>query len=114
MSTTRADMLSVTLYMKPGCHLCDEAEAMLDNLRPRYAHRLERIDINTDPELRQRYGELIPVLVLGELEYPAPLSRATIEHGLQRATRVAGDSGTSATTQAQNTLNSETRPKARR
>jgi len=114
MTGTRANMPSVKLYMKPGCHLCDEAEAMLDNLRPRYAHALERIDINTDPELRQRYAELIPVVVLGELESPAPLTRATLEHALERATHATSDSGTNATTQAQAPPTTEIRPKARR
>lgn len=110
-------MLSVKLYMKPGCHLCDEAEAILESLRPRYAHTLERIDINTDPELRQRHGELIPVLVLGELEYPAPLSRATIEQVLQRATSATsapGHSGTNSATEAQSAPDNETRPTVRR
>jgi hypothetical protein len=68
-----------------GCHLCDEAEAELNRLQPRYAHTLERIDIDTDAELMRRYGEQIPVLVMREREYAAPLTREVIEHALAEA-----------------------------
>jgi glutaredoxin len=117
MSTTRADMLSVRLYMKPGCHLCEEAEATLESLRPRYAHTLERIDISSDAELRRRYGEIIPVLVLGGVEYAAPLSRASIEQAFYQATQVtstqaARASSVPSTTQAHTTPNREPRPQA--
>ena len=92
MSCTETHLLSVKLYLKAGCHLCEQAEATLDDLRSRYAHTLERIDINTEPDLLRRYAELIPVLVVAGREYPAPLSRATIEQALARATQLDGDS----------------------
>jgi hypothetical protein len=72
--------------MKSGCHLCAEAQTELDRLRPRYAHALECVDIQTDDELLQRYGESIPVLVVQGREYPAPLSREAIELALAEAT----------------------------
>jgi hypothetical protein len=71
--------------MKAGCHLCEQAEAELDRLRRRYPHRLERVDISADAELTRRYGERIPVLVIREREYAAPLSAAQIERALQDA-----------------------------
>ena len=46
----------VTLYGKPGCHLCDEARAALAGFDVR------EVDITTDPGLYARYGEQIPVV----------------------------------------------------
>ena len=85
MSDVERNMLSVKLYMKAGCHLCEEADSELSRLRARYAHTLERVDINSDDALIERYGERIPVLVVGEREYAAPLSHDIIEHALASA-----------------------------
>ena len=46
----------VTLYGKPGCHLCDEARAALAELDVR------EVDVSADPRLHARYGERIPVV----------------------------------------------------
>jgi hypothetical protein len=54
----------VVLYAKPGCHLCDEARAVVADVRTRHAFELEEVDISTDPELHRSYGERIPVLEL--------------------------------------------------
>jgi hypothetical protein len=107
-------MISVKLYLKAGCHLCEEAEAILEHLRPRYPHSLERVDIRSDPELCRQYGELIPVLVVDGVEYSAPLSRATIEQAFQRATQVADDPRPSAATQAQTAVDDQSRPNSQR
>ena len=49
---------SVTLYTRTGCHLCDDAHALLvrHGLRPRL------VDIDADPELRERYNHCVPVV----------------------------------------------------
>ena len=54
----------VTLYGRPGCHLCDEARSVLLDLRARVAFRLEEVDIDSDDELFKRYLERIPVVAL--------------------------------------------------
>jgi glutaredoxin len=54
----------VVLYGKPGCHLCDEARAVVAAVRAQQAFELEEVDVSTDPELHRRYGERIPVLAL--------------------------------------------------
>jgi hypothetical protein len=54
----------VTLYGKPGCHLCDEARAVVLDLRARVPFELEEVDITLDPVLDRRYGERIPVLAV--------------------------------------------------
>jgi hypothetical protein len=58
---------------------------MLEALRPRYPHVLERVDIDTGAELVRRYWDQIPVLVVQAREYAAPLNQATIERALKDA-----------------------------
>ncbi len=57
-------MPTLTLYGKPGCHLCDEARAVvLEAIAAREVELVE-VDITVDPALHARYGERIPVLAL--------------------------------------------------
>ena len=55
-------MTRVTLYGKPGCHLCDEARAVVEAVRADVGFELEEVDITLDPVLATRYGERIPVV----------------------------------------------------
>lgn len=77
--------MRLTLYSKPGCHLCEQAEADLRRLAPRYPHQLHTVDITQDALLLERFGERIPVLVVEDREYPAPLSAAVLERALRSA-----------------------------
>jgi glutaredoxin len=58
----------LTLYRRPGCHLCTEARAVLLPLCQRLGLALEERDVDTDPALAARYGERIPVLALDGAE----------------------------------------------
>src|SRR5579859_4694927 len=55
-------LLHVSLYTKPGCHLCDEAYDLLRRLSTRYTLDIEEIDIRSDPELFRRFDVRIPVI----------------------------------------------------
>lgn len=55
-------MRKLTLYSKPGCHLCDEMKHVIDAVAARVPISLEIIDISQDPVLLDRYGVEIPVL----------------------------------------------------
>jgi glutaredoxin len=55
---------TVTLYGRPGCHLCDDARVALQRLRARFGFALEEVDITTDDALHRRYLERIPVVAL--------------------------------------------------
>ncbi len=57
-------MSRVTLYTKPGCHLCDQALSVLMRVQERQPFALEEIDILKDPALLAEYGEQIPVVTL--------------------------------------------------
>jgi glutaredoxin len=55
-------MTRVTLYGKPGCHLCEEAQGVVAEVRQRHPFELEEVDITRDPALEARYRERIPVI----------------------------------------------------
>jgi hypothetical protein len=54
----------VTLYGKPGCHLCDEARTLVKQTLARRDIDLHEVDVTLDPVLEHRYGERIPVLAV--------------------------------------------------
>jgi glutaredoxin len=51
----------VTLYGKPGCHLCDVARAIVDAVCAELGVGWTEVDITQDPALVREYGEQIPV-----------------------------------------------------
>ena len=58
--------MTLTLYSRPGCHLCDEMKLVIRGVMQsaRTAIALEEIDITSDPDLEARYGIEIPVLLV--------------------------------------------------
>ena len=52
----------VTLYSRPGCHLCDEARESLQRVQTRVSFTVHEVDITTDDRLHARYLERIPVI----------------------------------------------------
>ena len=54
----------VTVYVRPGCHLCTVALADLRELRSEQDFSLEVVDIESDDALHARYLERIPVIAL--------------------------------------------------
>jgi glutaredoxin len=59
-------MSRVTLYGRPGCHLCEEAREALLRVRAKTPFTLHEVDIETDDELHKRYLERIPVITLDD------------------------------------------------
>jgi len=56
--------VEVLLYTRAGCCLCDEAKKLLRELQKRAQFEIREIDIDQDPELRQRYNEEVPVVFI--------------------------------------------------
>jgi len=54
----------LTVYARAGCHLCDEALAVLERVRATHPFSLEVVDIEADSVLHSRYLERIPVVAL--------------------------------------------------
>jgi glutaredoxin len=75
-------MTVVTLYGKPGCHLCDDAKAVIEGVRSEHEFELKEVDITLDPGLFRAYGERIPVVAVDGVERfeffvdPAELTRS--------------------------------------
>ena len=59
-------MIALTIYSRPGCHLCEVMKAVVERVLPLVgtAVTVEEIDISSDPELEARYGLEIPVMLL--------------------------------------------------
>ena len=55
-------MALVTLYGKPGCHLCEDAREIVERVRAEHPFELREVDISVDPVLHREYGERIPVV----------------------------------------------------
>jgi glutaredoxin len=55
----------VTIYSRPGCHLCEEAKSQIAPLLAEFSARLTEINIDEDPTLRARYDYDVPVIFLG-------------------------------------------------
>ena len=78
-------MRKLTLYSKPGCHLCDEMKAVIDAVATRVPLALDVVDITTDPALAVRYGVDIPVLLIeGKKAAKHRLTERELEAKLRR------------------------------
>lgn len=79
------------LYSRPGCHLCDEARAILQALLDerngagRPSPTLVERDIETDPVLERAYFASIPVVELGERRLELATSVAKLRRLLNEA-----------------------------
>lgn len=54
--------MRVVLYTRPGCHLCQEARAVILAERARASFDYEEVDISTADDLELEYGIRIPVV----------------------------------------------------
>ena len=57
-------MTRVVLYGRPGCHLCEDALALIEQVRSRIPFVLEQRDIESNDDWFKRYLERIPVVEL--------------------------------------------------
>jgi len=55
----------VTLYSRPGCHLCEEAKASIQPLLAEFGATLHEVNIDSDPDLAAQFGHDIPVIFIG-------------------------------------------------
>jgi Glutaredoxin-like domain (DUF836) len=54
----------ITLIGKPGCHLCDDARAVVSRVALDLAVDWVELDVNQDPQLAEKYWEKIPVVLV--------------------------------------------------
>ena len=55
------DDARVTVYTRPGCHLCEQALAVVARVCADVGERYTEVNIDEDPELTRRFGEEVPV-----------------------------------------------------
>ena len=61
MSATTGREPRVTLYSRPGCHLCDDAREVVSRVCDDLGETWVEVDIESDADLEDRFGEEIPV-----------------------------------------------------
>lgn len=61
-------VVELVLLSRDYCHLCHDMEAALAPIVKEFGAYLTVLDVDADAALESRYGELVPVLLAGELE----------------------------------------------
>lgn len=82
-----ADALSITVYTRDDCHLCEEAVDTLSRIADSEGVEIdiELVNVDEDPELREEYGERVPyVLVDGTPKFKYRVDPAKARMELQR------------------------------
>ena len=75
----------MTLYSRPGCHLCEDARQLLVHLSGKFRIEIHEVDITSDPELVRRYDIRIPVVALPNgRELEAPIREPDVRRELRR------------------------------
>ena len=72
-------MLTVTLFTREGCHLCEQAKADLVSIQESIPHQLVEIDIDQDEALLKAYALEIPVVQVGPYTIKAPFDRQKLQ-----------------------------------
>ncbi len=79
-------MKRLELYTRAECHLCHEAQAVIEHVRREIDCELEVTDIDSDPDLVERYGLHIPVLLIdGEFFARYRVDEAQLREYMSRA-----------------------------
>lgn len=76
----------VVVYDKPGCHLCVDALAVLNDLQSEFQLLIDEINIESDATFLARYLEKIPVLVIDDrVTLAAPIDREQVRAALLKS-----------------------------
>ncbi len=59
----------ITLLSKPGCHLCDDARAVVERVASDLGVDWEEVDITSDPDLQAKWWEQIPVTLVDGVQH---------------------------------------------
>jgi glutaredoxin len=64
MQDRHGQMIALTIYSRPGCHLCDEMKDVVKRVAQSIPLQLEEVDISSSRDLEEKYGLEIPVLLV--------------------------------------------------
>ncbi len=80
------ELIRIDIYSRPGCHLCDDAKAVIEQFRSGYAMELQTINVENSPDLESRYGNDIPVVLInGQEAFRHRVDRKELERKLKAA-----------------------------
>jgi glutaredoxin len=79
-------LITVDIYSRPGCHLCDVAKETIERVRRRLAFDLRVTNVETSAELEKEYGEQIPVVLInGQKAFKYHVDEAEFEKRVKRS-----------------------------
>ena len=62
------ESIRIDIYSRPGCHLCDEAKAVIEPFSARYPLHIVVTNVDSKQDLRDAYGTEIPVVMINGIE----------------------------------------------
>jgi glutaredoxin len=72
--------LHFLVYTRENCHLCAHAWDMLTAHQKRHGFTLEKIDVDTAPDLVSRYGSCVPVVAVnGQVRFRGRVNEVLLE-----------------------------------
>jgi len=78
--------MRIELFGRAGCHLCEEAMAVLQDARRRHEFELVELDVDDDPAWRAAYGDDVPVVVIdGRRAFKHRIPRRELERYFVRS-----------------------------
>ncbi|HET9671142.1 MAG TPA: glutaredoxin family protein [Casimicrobiaceae bacterium] len=75
----------LTLLSRAYCHLCDDMREALAPLARRAGARVAELDVDADPALEAKFGDLVPVLLLGSVDHGVELCHFALDVARVRA-----------------------------
>lgn len=79
--------MTIILYTRAGCHLCEQARAILERAGQGLAITIAPVDVDADPVLQAAYRERVPVALVGEVELAWPFTREQARRLLEGGAR---------------------------
>jgi hypothetical protein len=92
LRTARAECLNhitIVMYTRQGCHLCDEAWERLKQQQRRYCFSLETKDVDADPTLAAKYGAWVPVVTVnGQVRFWGRVNAVLLKRLLEKEANI--------------------------
>lgn len=83
--------MTIVIYTRDGCHLCDDAHRLLIARQSRFDFELTSVDVDADPELAARFGDRVPVVVVdGRERFSGNVPPALLDRLLAGGGRLRG------------------------
>ena len=87
----RTEPHRVVMYTRRGCHLCDDAWALLEQAARSYSLTLSKLDVDTDAALAARHGLEVPVVEIdGKVRFRGRVNRVLLARLLRAEATASG------------------------